>query len=130
MKRERRVIIKDLRLKNIRNNLRLIIWHAFQKRIREICKKYDSIYWINGQFGHPRKPTNEEISQAHRFQYERWELIRAMKKSIIQCAVCNQLDRDMIYYPLRGGYICIECFELYHHEWEKRHKIVLINQDF
>ncbi len=107
MKEGRSIIIRSKKLQKIRNNLRKIIICAFEEEWRRLGKEW-RLSW-SWQDGTARRPTIQEKAQGKYYLRKRRELERAMKKSICECALCSHSDKDMIYDPTLGGWVCFKC---------------------
>jgi len=83
MRNKRKIIIKDSKLRNLRNSLRKIIFLACQEKLRETEK--------------------DRLN---------WPLRRALNKSICFCEICGQTNKDMIYISDLDEWFCIDCQSL------------------
>ncbi|MHA2474386.1 MAG: hypothetical protein ACXAES_14260 [Promethearchaeota archaeon] len=104
MKKEKKVIIRDKRLKKIRNNLREIIIRSVYKQI-ELLNKSVSYY------APPLDLSLEEQKRVYFLEGTKHKLYRTLRKSICLCPLCTQTDRDMVYIPDHDTWYCIECQE-------------------
>jgi hypothetical protein len=104
MKNERRIIIRNERLKKTRNNLRALLRMAVYDKI-EILRKFDSLYegWL--------ELTPEEQKEVALLQGKKHKLYDLLDKSICVCPLCSKADKDMIYIADHDTWYCIECQE-------------------
>jgi hypothetical protein len=104
MKDKRRVIIRNERLKKIRNNLREIIIRSVYDEI-EILSTFSSLYEAVLDL------SPEEQKEVFYLEGTKHELSRALSKSICVCPLCTQSDKDMVYISDHDTWYCIECQE-------------------
>jgi hypothetical protein len=123
-KKVRKVILKMHRLRQVRDNLRIILKLAVKEELRKLDKLYDL---------YEDKKTLTPSQQKRRSQLgKKWKsLDRAYYKSTLQCgsgAGCvsfqeakkhgfNPKDRltdlDLVWVPWLEMWSCVECFEAY-----------------
>lgn len=86
MKKERAIIIKDPRLRKVRNELRTLLklWIA---DIRSALLEEDST------------DSQKALSELYLMEI----------RSIVTCLFCGRSDKDMIYIPDMKQWLCIEC---------------------
>lgn len=94
MKRQRTIIIKNPRLRKIRDELRALLNCWLDEKIRTL----QDTFW-----NFSKKGDSDDI----RREIENLQLLRL--KSIIYCPFCGGLDKDMIYMPHINQWICIDC---------------------
>ena len=104
LKHEKRVIIQNERLRNLRNNLRQILILAVYDEIG-ILDNFDSLYeaWLD--------LTPEEEKEVAYLQGTKHELFGLLRKSICKCPLCTSDDKDIVYIPDHETWYCIECQE-------------------
>ena len=102
MKDERKIIIKNERLKRIRNGLRRIIILATYNEI-EVLRNFSSLY------GGIDSLTPIEESEVYYLEGTKNELYSALRKSICSCPLCTNQDRDMVYIELHNAWYCTKC---------------------
>ena len=104
MKDDRKIIIRNEKLRKIRNNLREIIIRAVYDEI-EILRNYTNLYepWLD--------LTPKEQKEVAYLQGTKTELSSLLSKSICACPLCTQTDKDMVYIDLYETWYCIECQE-------------------
>ena len=102
LKHEKKVIIRNERLKKLRNNLRQIIILAVYDEI-EILRNFDSLYegWL--------ELTQEEQKEVAYLQGTKHELLSLLNNSICVCPLCTKEDKDIVYIPDHKTWYCIEC---------------------
>ncbi len=104
MKNERRIVIKNERLKKIRNNLRKILIQAVWDEI-EILTYYASLY------PPPLDLPPEEEVELYYLEGTKHKLFHLLRRSICRCPLCTKSDRDMVYIDLHDEWYCVECQE-------------------
>jgi len=104
MKDERKIIIRDERLRKIRNNLREILIQTIWGE-DEILAQYASLY------PPPLDLPPEELAELYYLQGTRHKLSSLKSRSICECPICTKQDRDMIYIGFHDIWYCIECHE-------------------
>jgi len=55
--------------------------------------------------------TPEEQKEVFYLEGTKYQLRRALRKSICVCPLCTQSDKDMVYIPDHDTWYCIECQE-------------------
>ena len=104
LKSEKKIIIRNERLRKIRNNLRQILKKAVYDEI-EILRNFASLYddWSN--------ITLEEENEFAYLQATKQNLFSLLNKSICVCPLCTNDENDMVYIPDHETWYCIECQE-------------------
>ena len=104
MKDERKIIIRNERLRKIRNNLREIL-------IRAVWDEF----WILGHYASLYPPPldlpPEELAELHYLEGTRHKLLSLKRRSICQCARCSNQENDMIYIEIHDEWYCVECHD-------------------
>lgn len=104
MKDERKIIIRNERLRKIRNNLRQIL-------IRAVWDEF----WILGNYASLYPPPldlpPEELVELHYLEGTRHKLLSLKSGSICECARCSNQENDMIYIEIHDEWYCIECYD-------------------
>jgi len=104
MKDERKIIIRNERLRKIRNNLRQILIRAVWDEI-EILTYYASLY------PPPLDLPPEELAELYYLEGTKHKLFRLKSRSICQCACCSNQKNDMIYIEIHDEWYCVECHD-------------------
>jgi hypothetical protein len=104
MKDERKIIIRNERLRKIRNNLRQILIRAVWDEI-EILTYYASLY------PPPLDLPPEELAELYYLEGTKHKLFRLKSRSICQCACCSNQKNDMIYIEIHDEWYCVECYD-------------------
>ncbi|MHA1329413.1 MAG: hypothetical protein ACTSRH_19230 [Promethearchaeota archaeon] len=84
--------IKNPRLRRFRDNLRKVLYLAWQRELERLETLMDNIR------------ENPYLS---------------MEKSIVYCQACWRIDMDMIYNPLMRMWYCSDCYRELHEIYEK-----------
>jgi len=104
LKDEKKIIIRNEKLRKVRNSLREIIISAVYDEI-EILRNYSNLY------GAILDLTPEEQKEVFYLEGTKRRLRGALNRSICVCPLCTQSDRDMVYIPLYEMWYCVECQE-------------------
>ncbi|HEC40910.1 hypothetical protein LCGC14_1695550 [marine sediment metagenome] len=94
MKKERECIVRDPRLKRVRNEIRALL-RAWCRDVRSSLNKV----FLAEDNSDKSKEIHNRIS----------ELDVMERKSIILCPDCGRRDQDMAYVPSMNEWICVEC---------------------
>lgn len=142
-KRWRPIIIKDIRLRLVRENLRTLIKLAVDTEIKRL--DYLEDLYRQRHINHRQTPSqwNRELSI-----YDKKESVMAsLNNSILRCSegsTCKSgelipltqeistLDKDMVWNPLLKHWICINCYNFYYksESAKKRLEDFLNQKDF
>lgn len=85
MRDQRKIVIKDSKLRNIRNSFRKIIFLKLNDLLSETN--------MNGPVW--------------------WSLMRPFKQSICCCSICDAIDEDMVYNAGYNSWNCISCNSIF-----------------
>ena len=112
MKRKRIISIKHPKLREIRNNFRILLikatdtqWYKLQEEIDQI--EIDS----NGKLISFRELTIEQKQKINRLEKKKSDLDRLVDISICKCRRCVRTNQDMTYNPVDKAWYCVECYE-------------------
>ena len=122
MKRARTIIIRDPKLRKIRDNLRKILILESVARVKELSDRRREIRFDkNGEF---RSLTAEEGKEVNRLfrEYSNYSTYR--KNSICFCELCLSTDKDMSYIPRFRRWFCVDCSK----ELEEDQRLLLEEQ--
>lgn len=108
MKKHKKIIIKNPKLKNLRNNLRKIILESYQNEILKINNEKKE---INKKIRERGKISEEDRSKKRELENFKQPLANAFNKSICICYICQKIDKDMVYAMRPGEWFCINCYE-------------------
>ena len=122
MKRARTIIIRDPKLRKIRNNLRKILLLESVARIKELSAREREISLDKD--GKLRSLTTEELREASRLFRESSNYSTYRKNSICFCELCLSTDKDMSYVPRFRRWFCVDCSK----ELEEDRKFLLDEQ--
>jgi hypothetical protein len=103
MRKEKKVIITNPKLINLRNFLRRILINKIHSEIRKLSKKFTRKYIDETE---PVEYEGEGID----IQNKKRELDKLRKRSICQCT-CGSAKDDMVYYPPYNAWYCVDCYE-------------------
>ncbi|KKL09197.1 hypothetical protein LCGC14_2568270 [marine sediment metagenome] len=107
MKRARTIIIRDPKLRKIRDNLRKILILESVARVKELSDRRREIRFDkNGEF---RSLTTGEQREANRLFREYSKYSTSRKDSICFCELCLSTDKDMSYIPRFKRWFCVDC---------------------
>ena len=101
LKNKKRIIIRNERLKKIRNSLREF-WIRLVYDEMDILQNFYNLYdWSDLSL--------EEKNESGILQGKITNLFGLISKSICSCPLCTNTDRDMVYIPDHETWYCIEC---------------------
>lgn len=107
MKKKKAIVIKNPRLRKIRENLRLLLGEAVWKEIHQWRDKFNKA-WEE----YMCDPTPEKERIAREFQdKENFFLFDVYKGSICCCVVCGRADKDMTYNAVMKEWYCVDCYQ-------------------
>ncbi len=125
MKKERSIIIKDPRLRKIRNEIRALL----RAWCRDIRRSLEKVFWAE---------ENSQRSKEIHLKISNLDLME--RNSIILCPDCGRRDQDMVYVSTILGtnewgipnpyttytheWICLECNSKRVHIFELREKVL------
>lgn len=107
MKKERTIIIRDSKLRKIRNNLRMILILESVARRKVISARRRKIRFDKN--GSLRSLTTKEKEKICRLSLEGRKYLFSMRESICFCELCHSTDRDMSYLPRFKQWYCVNC---------------------
>jgi len=134
LKRWRPIIIKDIRLRVIRENLRTLMRLAVDAEIKRL--DYLEDLYRQKRINHKQTPSQwlREL-----FIYDKKDsIMTALDSSILRCSegsTCKSrevmplaqdistLDKDMVWNPLLRHWICIDCFNFYYKSESARNEL-------
>ena len=102
MKKNRRVIIKNEKLKKIRYNLRKILILSTYDQI-EIYRNFSYLYWDAHNL------TDDEEKESLSLEARKRNLRNALDDSICLCSLCGKDNRDMVYIKSHKIWYCTKC---------------------
>ena len=112
--KKRAIIIKNPSLKKIRNNFREVIFRACSASLNKIHEKKQELGLNISSYG------DDEYG---RLSSELSRKLRAIERprlaSILLCPVCHQIDKDMIFNPIREKWYCTECYKILQNDTEE-----------
>lgn len=113
MKKKKTIIIKDPKLRKIRNNLRALLIAWSNKLWFQFNDEYKKIHYTND--GKVRHSSDYSPKERDKVQYS----INYMKRiesivdnSICKCSVCGAPDKDMTYNPVEKRWFCVDCYKI------------------
>ena len=107
MKKKRSVIIRNPRLRRVRNNLRSLILKAVSEEQARLQAEREKIKTIPDYYkNHPP----ELLEKVKKLNDQYWAIETPLRESILLCPACFQSDKDMIYNPVRKEWYCVECY--------------------
>ncbi len=108
MKKHKRVIIKNSKLKNVRYSLRTVIAEAYFEINDKLLKEKRE---IRKKFIEKGKSIKSAIEATKELESKIQQLSRTFEKSICICGVCRKMDKDMVYATRPKEWFCIDCYE-------------------
>ena len=112
MRNGKRIIIKSLFLKNIRNNLRSLITIAVRTELSHMYNLQDLYFEKKNSRNIELTPSQERRLQS--LKEHESKLYNCYLRSICECSgvrCSHARDRDMVYDADANAWYCIECYE-------------------
>ena len=101
MKDGKKITVGNPYLKNLRNNLRLLIKKAFNENHRRLNNQI--IQFIKNMAEESDDQIKARMEYEERILSEKQkDLYETYQESIIKCGLCNTLEEDRIYYKRFG----------------------------
>lgn len=114
MNKKREIIIKNPILRKVRNNVREVIFKACSARQKKIHEKKQELGLnISSYEDDEYSRLSSELSR------QWWAIERPLRASILLCPVCGQIDKDMIFNPIREKWYCTECYKILQSDTEE-----------
>jgi hypothetical protein len=111
MRDKRAIIIKDPKLRKIRNGLRDILLEAVLVKSKSIRDQMQNLKKSSdGVSRSIRDLSPDELGQYRDYQEQQSELRMLSQRSICMCISCGKGDRDMIYNKSYDAWYCTECY--------------------
>jgi len=108
MKNGRTISIKDPRLQKIRNNIRLLILNECSRRRSEISDREHDL--THDKDGNLRIfSADSEILQNLTDKW--WDIESPLRASVVNCAGCNNHDKDVTYHRKSRSWFCVRCYK-------------------
>jgi len=124
MRDKRAIIIKDPRLRKVRDNLRRIFLEAVSLKWRELNNKRKQLKFnIDGTRRVLDDFSSDELQDYRAYQTQQNELRKLADKSICKCNACGKADRDMVYNKAYNAWYCTECYGLERTSAQERAKV-------
>lgn len=124
MRDKRAIIIKDSRLKKIRDNLRDVIIQAYHIHWKKLFDEMDKISRdVNGRPRSVRKLSLDEKKRFRELQELQSGLSNSLDRSILTCVACGKGHRDMVYNKAYRAWYCTECYGMERLSAQKRAKV-------
>jgi RPA family protein len=105
------IIIKNEKLRKIRNNLRQLWINAAVDKKMELRKRQRE-FWKAQDEG--KIEPDEAHKKRRKLEKEKWSIERPLRRSICECQICNKDDRDMVYTPVIKAWFCTKCYAQQH----------------
>ena len=107
MKRAKTIIIKDPKLRKIRDNLRKILILECVAREKEISVRMRKLQL--GDDGGLRSLSITEGEEISKLDVELRKYMFSMRGSICFCQMCHSSNKDMSYNPKLKRWDCVDC---------------------
>ncbi len=131
MKKKKTIVIKDSKLKKIRNNLRVSVIQGANSQLKLY---FDERHRLSTDLnGNIREISESKKARTVKLTRKMSEINRNIDASIIRCPACRKIDRDMKFNLELKQWFCSKCYkdmcELYY-EWQRKEgKVVFDNFD-
>lgn len=111
LKHKKVIIIKDEKLRKIRDNLRKLWLTAALERKLSFQKRQSEIIERTHKEGlDPSETRSERIGLVKKM----WAVEGPLRASICECPICFNYDRDMVYNPITKKWYCEICYNRNH----------------
>ncbi len=128
MRKRKTIIIRDPKLRRIRNNLREVLIHEIVKREEKIfARKKKILYDEIGRFHDLNDKENNEVQ---RLNLEFRDYVFLLRDSICFCQGCRAADKDMSYNPTLKKWYCIDCCKEFQEEYKERRPFRIQEDDW
>ncbi len=107
MKRARTIIIKDPKLRKIRDNLRKILILECVARQEKIVSRKRELQL--DEDGNVRALASKEEEEVIELSLELRGYIFSLRNSILFCQLCHSTNKDMSYNLKENQWYCIDC---------------------
>ena len=107
MKKEKTIVVRDPKLRKIRDNLRTILILESGAREEEITAQKRKILFDKD--GNAQTLTVKEERKAIKLSLEYRKYLFSMRDSICFCQLCHSTDKDMSYNPKFKQWFCVDC---------------------
>lgn len=109
MNQKRTIRIKNLQLRKIRNNLRLVLISATHPAWDKIHEEQEKL--LIDREGNVRSLSYSEKIQFAKLQKEKQKIKELVDRSICKCPVCQRADQDMTFNPVNNIWFCVQCYQ-------------------
>lgn len=111
MRDKRAIVIKDPQLQKVRNDLRIVLMKAVNKRLIELLHARERLrVSTNGVYRTIDDLSPDELKQFRQLQDQESKLRDLADRSICYCVECKKPDRDMVYNKAYDAWYCTECY--------------------
>ena len=107
MKRAKTIVIKDPKLRKIRDNLRKILILECVAREEEISARMRKLQL--GKDGSLRSLSITEGEEISKLDVQLRKYMFSMRESICFCQMCHSSNKDMSYNPKLKRWDCVDC---------------------
>lgn len=105
MKKKRTIIISALKLKNVRDNIRSIIYRG---AINFEAKLID------------QRITEKNQEKSRKLRLEREIFHQKLENSIIFCPICRSIEKNMVFNSTLKQWFCTDCYKAMTNEYHAR----------
>lgn len=95
LKKIKRIIIRDPKLRQLRYNLRLILINYFYDQEAAL-----QALWLGAK-------NSEKIKLLRELESFR----KDFRASICECSICGKSFNDMVFFPKAKEWVCVECVD-------------------
>jgi len=114
LKRKRTVQLRNLRSLRVRYGLRSLLLEVVSSRLHFLSDQKNALQCLEGFWDLNDKDYSSLNYEYQTLTKEASDLNYSLKKSIIFCPVCGQIDRNMIYNIVFNQWLCYNCYSTGH----------------
>ena len=114
MRDRRAIIIKNPRLRKVRNELRKLFLKAVSREWNKLFDEKEKISkYKDGTVKSVKNMSASEEMHFRSLQNKQAKLRNISDKSICKCTTCGKADRDMTYNKAYDSWYCTECYDMH-----------------
>jgi len=123
VKKKKTIIIKDPRLRRVRNNFRILLIKWKSKQWNQLNDAYTKIQFDKNHYVRKLSVKERQRVKSLRGQMNRLDWI--VNHSICKCTVCSASDKDMTYNPAQERWFCVDCYQQLQQDYKGKEESVL-----
>ena len=105
MKKKRTINISSLKLKKVRDSIRSIIYNSAIDHEANLIERIS---------------IENDFEKSRVLEQEKQTLNQQLENSILQCPICNAIDKNMVFNPTLKCWFCSDCYKMMADEYYAR----------